>query len=74
MLRICVDFNCVEDIDKVVIRTDIEMNESLAPTEFHENLRVVIYEDDLECEAILRPGKIFPWMAQIIPGTFRDVD
>ncbi len=35
--------------------------------------RVVLYEPGMECEAVLRPGEIWPWVADIVEGTIKDL-
>jgi len=70
LARIHVDFNCREDAGTVAI---------LRPWEIPEGERrvgsvVTLYEPGMECEAILRHGERWEWVADILDGTIREVD
>jgi hypothetical protein len=68
MIRISVDFNRMAD-DQAVILPSWTPSEALVP-----GTRVILYEpDDIECEAIVRRDAAFPWVAEIVKGTMRDL-
>jgi hypothetical protein len=70
---------------RVVIRLEIDCNRTEAARTIvvHEGVvakfglkagdRVVLYEPGMECEAILRPGETWPWGADIVEGTIKDL-
>lgn len=69
MTRIHVDFNCREDVGTIAI---------LRPQEIPEEERrigaiITLYEPGIECEAILRRGERWEWVADILDGTIREV-
>jgi hypothetical protein len=67
VIRILNDFNTRED-DWVIV-----LNEARTPPEaLVTGTRVILYEpDDVECEAIVRPGKTWPWVAEVVKGTVK---
>lgn len=36
--------------------------------------RIILCASDLECEAIVRRGRWAEWVADIVPGTLKDLD
>jgi hypothetical protein len=69
MIRILNDFNTMEDDGAVVLNAARAPAEALVP-----GARVLLYEpDQIECEAIVRPGKTWPWVAEMIVETIRHV-
>ena len=70
MIRLLVHFADTEDDGAVVL------NESHIPPEvLVTGTRVILYEPEeveMRCEAIVRRGKVWPWVAEIIEGTFRN--
>jgi len=69
MIRILNDFNLMEDEWSVVLHEMHTPAEALVP-----GTRVVLYEpDQIECEAIVRRGKTWPWVADIVAGTMKDL-
>lgn len=68
MIRILNDFNLMEDDRAVVLHVEHTPPEALVP-----GIRVVLYEPgDIECEAIVRRGKTWPWVADIVEGTIKN--
>jgi hypothetical protein len=68
MLRIRVDVNEREEPHAVAIQPDWAPAESLRVGE-----SVVLYDPGMECEAILRHGKRWEWVADVIWQTIREV-
>ncbi len=68
MIRIPVDCNWREDAWAIVIRP-----ENIAIFGLKIGDRVVLHEPGMECEAILRRGTQWPWVADIVEGTIKDV-
>ncbi len=66
MLKISVDMNLREDHRTIVIPPESILAEDLIVGD-----RVVLYEPggDIECEAILRHGTSWKWVADIVEGT-----
>lgn len=60
----------VESIDTVVIRTD-RANSALPKNQMVVGGTVTLYDETMECEAILRHGKYHEWVAEILPETIR---
>ena len=77
MIRILCDFNGMyEGGDNAVV-----LNEKFVPPEvLVPGTRVILYEPglekevEMECEAIVRRGKIWPWIGEIVKGTFKYPD
>jgi hypothetical protein len=67
MIRIMTDFNTREGDTTIVLRDD-------APAEaLVVGARIILYEPgDIECEAIVRRGETWPWVADIVKGTVVD--
>ena len=68
MLRIRVDTNRCDDDGAIVI-----LPKSVPEEELKVGARVILYETGFECEATLRHGKRWNWVADIIEGTIRDI-
>jgi hypothetical protein len=67
MLRICTDFNTREGPRTIVLAPQVIPQGGLV-----EGTRVILYEEgDIECEAIVRRGDTWNWVADIIEGTIR---
>ncbi len=68
MQRIRVDMNHQEDHNTIVITSQCVPAEGLSV-----GVRVVIYEPDgdIECEAVVRHGASYQWVADIVEGTIR---
>ena len=70
MTRLLVDFNCREDTRTIAI---------LHPEEIPDDERKVgslltLYEPgSIECEAILRRGEHWEWVADMLDGTIREL-
>ena len=52
------------------------LNERSVPPEvLVPGTRVILYEPEeveMRCEAIVRRGKVWPWVADIVKGTFKN--
>ncbi len=67
VIKVSNDFNLMED-DRAVVLNDSTPAEALVP-----GIRIILYEPgQFECEAIVRRGKTWPWVADTLEGTFRD--
>lgn len=69
MIRILNDFNKIEGLRgngwAVVLHIEHTPPEALVP-----GTRVIVCDPgQIECEAIVRPGKHYPWVAEIIEDT-----
>lgn len=71
MKRIFVDFNTLTSAPVDIVK----FRERYTPPELHlrEGERVVLYDCELEVEAVLHDRDGENWMATPIPGTWRDV-
>lgn len=68
MLRLEVDINLREGDRAIVIPS-----QSATGKELRVGERVVLYEPGMECEAVLRRGKAWPWVADILDGTIKEM-
>lgn len=67
LMRIDTDFNWREDYLTIVLPDRVPA-EVLVP-----GMRIILYEPGgMECEAIVRRGKTWPWVADIVEGTIKD--
>lgn len=71
MKRICVDFNTLTSAPVDIVK----FRERYSPPDMDlcEGERVVLYDGELEVEAVLHDQDGENWMATPIPGTWRDV-
>src|SRR5262249_38002853 len=67
MTRIEVDMNWREGSRTIVIPS-----RSISEVKLTIGQRVILYEPGTECEAILRRGEQWPWVADIIDGTIKN--
>ncbi len=67
MIRIAVDCNWREDTRTIVIP-----HEDVPESHLRVGAKVTLHEPGMECEAILRHGKQWPWVADIIEGTIKN--
>lgn len=66
LVRIMTDFNWREDYLTIVLPNGVPA-EVLVP-----GTRIILYEPgDIECEAIVRRGETWPWVADIVEGTIK---
>ena len=72
MLRFYVDFNSREATDTVIVRLDTRLNSSIAEKDMKEGAIVVLYDESMECEALLRRGAHSRWVADIDRTTIKD--
>jgi hypothetical protein len=73
MISMYADFNYREDVDSIVIRLDIDLNSHIPENDLHADDEVILYDETMECRARLRKGSFSNWVAQIIPGTIKDI-
>ena len=67
MIKVSNDFNLMEDGRAVVLNSSTPA-EALVP-----GTRIILCEPgQFECEAIVRRGKAWPWVANMLDGTFKD--
>lgn len=67
MIRVVADFNRMEGDRAVALHPEHTPPDALVP-----GTRVIVYEPgDIECEAIVRRGTRFPWVADMIEETIR---
>lgn len=70
MIRVFVDFNCMERAGAVVVRPkDIPIEELKVGN------RITVYTPgEMECEAILRHGQMWEWVADMVEGTTKSLE
>ena len=69
LVRIRVDFNRREDSRTIALGSSAEVPEEVR----REGALVILYEPgDIECEAIVRRGRRWEWVADILDGTIRE--
>jgi len=69
LVRIRVDFNRREDSGTIALGSSAEVPEEIR----REGALVILYEPgDIECEAIVRKGRRWEWVADILDGTIRE--
>jgi hypothetical protein len=73
MLKFYVDFNHCEDVDAVIVRTDLHLNAINVLSDSDVGRRVIVYDESLECEANLKRGQYADWVAVIDRSSLRDV-
>jgi hypothetical protein len=77
MLALYVDFNARERLSDGGQAVSIglgQMNPLALETKLEIGSRVVLYDEEICCQGALRPGKwIDGWVAEIIPGTIKDL-
>ena len=73
MIRLYVDFNSREDIDVIVVRIETSLNAGVSEWQLHVGDHVVLNDEAMECVARLRKGTYAEWVAEIIPGTIKDI-
>jgi hypothetical protein len=69
MFRVQVDFNHVDDGHAIGL-----MPMDTPPQIKVLGTRIILSDGDVECEAIVRRGKWAEWVADIVPGTCKDID
>ena len=68
MVRIAVDFNRREGVRTVALGSSADIPEEAR----HVGALVTLYEPgEIECEAIVRHGQRWEWVADILDGTIR---
>lgn len=73
MLKFYVDFNYCEDVDAVIVRLDFRLNKEIGEDDVSPGTRVLLYDETMECEAILRRGQHARWVADLQRDTIRDL-
>ena len=73
MLKFYVDFNSQEAKDRIVVRLDTRLNSCVAEQAMTEGATVLLYDETMECAAVLRRGAHFRWVADIDRSTIKDV-
>jgi hypothetical protein len=73
VLKFYVDFNSQEALDTVVVRLDTRLNSSIAEKDMAEGATVLLYDETMECEALLRRSSYYGWVAKIDRTTIKDV-
>jgi hypothetical protein len=73
MLKFYVDFNLCDDVDIVVIRTDIRLNRLIPIDQINLGARVILYDESMECEAVLIEGKYEKWGGKLQIQTIRQI-
>ena len=64
-LKFYVDFNHCESADVVVVRPDTELNIATPADQIIEGIAVTVYDEQIECIAVLRRGHHHQWVAEI---------
>ena len=73
MLTFYVDFNYREDVDVVIVRLDVRLNSDIPEQQMKPGLRVTLYDETLECQAILQEGNHAKWVAKLLRDTIRHI-
>ena len=77
MLALYVDYNVRERLPAAGQAVAIKiggMNPDALEKKLEHGSRVILYDEETRCEGVLRHGKwIEGWVAEIIPGTVRDL-
>jgi hypothetical protein len=68
MIRLPIDCNCCEGPRTIVVDA-----KDVAKFRLKIGDRVVLHEPGMECEAILRDGDQWPWVADIVEGSIKDM-
>ena len=71
MLGLYVDFNSCEGKDVIVVRLDIELNAKVSENEMIVGERVLLYDEEMECEAVLQRGAHARWVAVLDVDTIK---
>jgi hypothetical protein len=75
-MRLHVDFNenmlVRPGVETIIIHID-EDNSGIRPEDLSVGQRVFLFSSDLECEAVLHRHTEYGWVADIIPGSYRDL-
>lgn len=72
MLKFYVDFNSREEIDTVVVRPrQVGVYQDVSEDQMEVGTRVLLYDESMECEGILRHGKHSTWVADLLTETIR---
>lgn len=71
MLKSYVDFNNCEEGDAIIVRLDTELNAGISEDQMKAGSRVLLYDEELECEAILRHDDDHRWVADLQRDTIR---
>jgi hypothetical protein len=76
MIRLHVDYNerelLKEDVQTIVVELGGK-NSDIPQTDLKEGARVILSDGTMECEAVLRHGRDYEWVADMIRGTSRDL-
>jgi hypothetical protein len=70
-LQFYVDFNLMEKPDVVVVRLDVRLNRQIDADQMKPDLRVILYDEQMECEAILGHGEDHDWVGNLLRETIR---
>jgi hypothetical protein len=73
VLQIYADFNNREAIDTIIMPLDIDLNAEIDERNLKAGDRVLLYAEDIECEAVLRRGMYGRWVADLDTKTFKDL-
>ena len=76
MIKVHVDYNerelLREGIETIVVDLGGK-NAEISTESLEEGARVVLSDGITECEAVLRHGRDYDWVADVIEGTTRDL-
>ena len=77
MLALYVDYNSRERLPDGGQAVSINIGRMNPPTlekKLEPGSRVILYDEEVRCEGVLRQGKwVEGWVADIIPGTVKDL-
>ena len=75
-MRLHVDFNentlVRPGVETIIIHTG-EDSSGIGCEDLSVGQRVILFSSDLECEAILHRHSEYGWVADVIPGSYRDL-
>jgi hypothetical protein len=73
MISICVDYADQEAPDQVGIRLDLRLNSGIDGSQLRDGLRVKLYDETTECDAIVRAGEHYKWVGHLIRETIHEL-
>lgn len=72
-LRVYVDFNYRETENDVIVIPGAIRNEAITEADLSTGLRIVVYDETMECQAVVRQGTYASrWVADLVSDTIED--
>lgn len=73
MLKLYVDFNDTDDINAVNLRLDATSDSHISVPSLSIGQRILVYDEETQCEAIVCKGAHRPWVAKLLRDTIQDI-